>query len=353
MSKQLRGAVVLLNVLVGCEGGARSTGSEALGVDAGPAATESPEADAGWVPPPPPPTPAADAGVEECADVSVEAETVRLPLDIVWAIDSSGSMRNEAERVQAEMNRFAASIVEDGYDPRVVVITQQGFVSVPDPLGSNPTQFLFVDQRVSSSAALRRLVSEAPRYLDFLRGGTVNFVAVTDDESSIEAAEFDRLIRDAGIADYTLHAIASEDVRGEACPGAARPGNVYADAASLTGGLFESICTDDWSGVFDRLKEGIVMTAPVPCAFVLPAPPEGEVLDYDRVNVELQESPGTDAAPLPRVGSSDECGTTVGWSYDSTDAPTEIQLCPASCAAVTELPEARVDITLGCSTLLL
>ena len=42
-----------------------------------------------------------------------------------------------------------------------------------------------------------------------------------------------------------------------------------------------------------------------------------------------------------------------GWYYDNPAAPTQIILCPASCTLVEGDMTGEVDVTLGCSTVIL
>lgn len=296
--------------------------------------------------------PAPDAGLEECASATVEATSTVRPVDIVWVIDSSGSMGNEAERVQAHMNDFAARILAEGIDPRVVVITSSEYVRVPDPLGSDATHFRFIDDHVGSNAPLEKLIEHYAAYADFLRPEAVtHFVAVTDDESDLPADGFDSTMSAHFMRPYTFHAIASPDVMGHECDGAAAVGRQYYDLAGRTGGQRISICTDDWTAVFDTLVTAIVEAAPLPCNFALPDPPDGMTLDPRRVNVIYTASDGTSQA-LRYVGGADSCGAS-GWYYDDPTAPSEIRLCEGTCAIVGADTMGRIDVALGCETLLL
>ena len=298
-----------LLLVVGCSAGAgggghdtgRSDGTPDAGID-----TTAPDAATTGVDAARPPT--IDAGLDECATLELEAESTLRPVDIVWVVDSSGSMDNEAARVQENMNRFATDILAAGIDPHVVVITDPDYVTVPPPLGTDPEHYRFVDRGVSSNAPLERLLSEWDRYADFLRPDAVtHFVAVTDDESDLNAAAFDAEMTARLGHEYTFHAIASEDTGGgRECAGAADVGYQYHALSRMTDGLEISICTSDWSGVFDELTRHVTETAPLPCDFVIPEPPEDETLDYDRVNVEYTPSTG-DPYLIPSVGAESAC----------------------------------------------
>jgi len=346
-------AALLFSVLlvVGCSAEGGTGGSSGTGRDPGPGPGTGGD-DAGTVDPGP--LPMIDAGLDECATLELEAESTLRPVDIVWVVDSSGSMGNEAARVQENMNRFATDILVGGIDPHVVVITNPDYVTVPPPLGGDPEHYRFVDQGVGSHAPLLRLLSEWARYSDFLRPDAVtHFVAVTDDESDISAAEFDAQITMLLGHEYTFHSIASEDTGGgRECSGAADVGRQYYTLSDMTGGLKISICTTDWTSVFAELAAHVTETAPLPCEFTIPDPPTDEALDYSRVNVEYTPSTG-EPRLIPGVTSESACSGAGGWYYDDPAAPTEIRLCPSSCSIVGADPDGRVSIALGCGTVLL
>ncbi len=302
-----------------------------------------------------------DSGFQGCADTRVDAENKPGKVNVVWVIDTSGSMNDEAAQVQQNMNRFAQQIVGAGLsDYRVVVVSTRRFVNVPDPLGSDNTHFLHIEQNVGSDAPLEQLLNRLPDYKAFLIPDAVtHFVAVTDDESDLTGANFvTQMTTQLGSDNFHLNAIASPPGESSvipvlnipigACTGpygsASGAGQAYWDAAMQTRGLTFSICSGDWSGLFDQLAEGISESAAVPCSLQLPAEPGSATtsLDYDKVNVVL----GTDA--LPRVANEGACGSKAGWYYDDPTTPTGIQLCPSSCDAASN--GSSLQVALGCTT---
>lgn len=90
-------------------------------------------------------------------------------------------------------------------------------------------------------------------------------------------------------------------------------------------------------------------TATVPCEFTIPAAPEGESLDFGRVNA-VYTTPDGNTEQLPYVESSGGCDPhTGGWYYDDASAPTRLLLCESTCADVEE-PGGRFSVALGCQT---
>jgi hypothetical protein len=83
------------------------------------------------------------------------------------------------------------------------------------------------------------------------------------------------------------------------------------------------------------------------CRYLLPEPPPGRDLDFDKVNVIVDGG-----QTVPKVGGAADCGPDGGWHYDDEGAPGHVVLCPATCEAV-RLDQGRVDVELGCLTVVL
>ena len=334
-------------------GGGTDSGPS-TGVDAGP------RPDVGPLP---------DTGGMECAAVSVMAEESIAPVDIVWIIDNSGSMSDEASLVQEQMNSFVSTISGAGLDVHVVVITAPGFVSVPPPLGTDPDQFLRIEEDVQSHDGLEKLVSTFDRYSDFLRRtATLHFIAVSDDESEdMTASTFMSQMTALLGRTFRFHSIVSPpgsmhaaggffDMEG--CSGprddAAANGDEYWAVSSMTGGRQLSICTEDWSSLFRELSTAIAVPQALPCVYEIPAPPDGEELDPLKVNVEYTPGGGGPVETIPNVGMFSRC-TGEGWYYEGEDPanPERIVLCPNTCRRLELDTTGRVDVALGCATLLI
>jgi hypothetical protein len=307
-----------------------------------------------------------------CEGSSVVAMSTFAPVDIIWVIDSSGSMDGEARIVQDNMNNFAASISGSGIDYHVVVITDPSFVTVPPPLGTDPMRYLFVNHPVGSNEPLQALISTYPMYQMFLRPMAVtHFVIVTDDESDLAAGAFQTMME--GLLGHTFdaHAIASPNETHPSCPfplcptepgctgpngDAADVGMQYMTLTDATGGRFFSICTADWSALFADLEAAIAIGTTIPCVFIIPPPPEGMAFDERQVNVRYTPGGGGDASTVGKVHDSTACGPAGGWYYDSDettapDAPAQILLCPASCDTIGRDTMGSIDIAFGCATI--
>ncbi|MCB9593993.1 MAG: VWA domain-containing protein [Sandaracinaceae bacterium] len=312
-----------------------------------------------------PPPPGVDAGFDECAAETTMARTTFRPVDVIWVIDRSGSMRGEADAVQANINRFVMDIEAAMIDVHVVMVSAMAFVNVPGPLGTDPSQFLYVEEDVQSHDGLSALVNRFDAYRDFLRpDATTHFVAVTDDESDMSASTFQSQMAALLGHPYTLHAIASPPgsthceppgfcfVNVDGCSGpdddAADNGDQYWAVAMATGGQRLSICTTDWSGLFSTLTAAIAVRSELPCRYLLPTPPDGMALDRMRINVVYTPSGGTEQY-IPFVGNFSACSASGGWYYEDDD----IVVCPTTCDTLVADDGGTVQIALGCATVLI
>jgi hypothetical protein len=304
---------------------------------------------------------------KECAATRTEAERQLRPVDIVWVIDASGSMNDEAEVVQTNMNAFVQAIEASGIeDYRVVVVTDEGFVEVPAPLGVDSERFLFVPHNVGSSDSQAVLLSEFTSYSAFLRPQAItHFVIVTDDdENPLTASSFVTSMQNNLGHEFKVHAIASEGrqscglfgCREVACKNAtnraAAVGSEHYAAATMTGGLTFSICTEDWSALFTELAAAVSVSSPIPCELLVPEAPAGKKLNPEKVNVVFSEpdQDPADGQAFPRVEGQSACADAAAWYYDDKKEPSRILLCPGACTEVEA--GGTLDIALGCATII-
>jgi hypothetical protein len=105
--------------------------------------------------------------------------------------------------------------------------------------------------------------------------------------------------------------------------------------------------TQQFQAALDQIK-GTALA----CEFQIPTP-TGGTLDYGKVNIEVSSSDGTQT--LFYVGSAAQCDpVNGGWYYDidpSAGTPTKILVCPATCAAFKAATDAKVQVLIGCQTI--
>jgi hypothetical protein len=122
--------------------------------------------------------------------------TIR-PVDIIWAVDSSGSMATEMATVEAEINDFADTLAASGSSTRLHLVTDRGNgefeICVAPPLGGaacadNAPNFYQYDTNVGvsmvhSSNALGRTMQQSPIWTPRLQlNSHIAFIVTTDDD---------------------------------------------------------------------------------------------------------------------------------------------------------------------------
>lgn len=82
------------------------------------------------------------------------------------------------------------------------------------------------------------------------------------------------------------------------------------------------------------------------CEYAIPAPPRGQTLDAERVNVLYTPNGGT-TETIARDPSATECNQ--GWQYTADGR--NITLCGDACAAVRANPSSTIEVLFGCQTI--
>jgi hypothetical protein len=90
------------------------------------------------------------------------------------------------------------------------------------------------------------------------------------------------------------------------------------------------------------------------CTYQIPVPMGGGMIDFGAVNVVYTPGGGGPAQTIPYVMTKANCPANGnGWYYDDPNMPTQIVLCDALCTSVEADVSGQVDITLGCTTVIL
>jgi hypothetical protein len=322
------------------------------------ATSDSPKKDAGG---PPPVVP--DDGTNKCSGIRNDAPGASGGVDVIFLIDTSGSMLHAATQVQANISQFVQDFEATNADTRVVMIT--GI----DPAAGTPVgsadNYRFIPSSVDSKALFSVALLAFPQYEDFLRPtASVQFVMITDDNDALPPPAFREQMKSLlGGRDFIQHAIASENVNGLPCTSeaamanplciapipaicaAASVGDAYYTLAEQTGGATMSICKADWSTVFSELRSAVIAAVPLPCSYAL-SEASNEDFDSELVQVLYTPPEGGDDSDFPRATSFDVCGDKFGWYYDDPAKPSSINLCPKACETVAA--GGSLDIAFGC-----
>jgi hypothetical protein len=311
----------------------------------------------------------------DAACAKTEAMAIKPPVDLIIAVDQSGSMSDDIANVKSNINKLSDNLKATGLDYRVIMIASPGTttysVCVPPPLGGatcgaeNPPIFKQVPQNVQSTDALTRILQTydgAPGpYSASLRTGAVKaIIPITDDNSSLAAASFDTQLLakpggqfgTAAKRNYVVYPIMGAPAYPMESPkcgiNAVNTGTQYIALVKLVGGgsKWFPICLTDFAPVFAEMAKSIATR--VACELTIPPPPMGEKLDPDKVNVTY--TPGTGGAPETLLkDESKPCDAGAnGWQY-SPDK-TKIYLCGDACKKVQADLKAKVTVEFGCET---
>ena len=268
-------------------------------------------------------------------NINVEAKVVGGVADIVWFIDTSGSMKEEAKYLQDNINAFASYIGNQAVDFHVILIAEGFDICVPEPLGGpgctdGPT-FRRVHESVDSHNGLEKIIDTYDKYADFLRpDATTNFIAVTDDNSDENASWFKGKVggkTNPGFSDpFVFHSIVGMgQIPFVGCIGAASTGSVYIQLSDQTGGAKFPICTTDWSSIFGAMAETVVNTVKTTCGYAIPNP---QAL-ANTTSIHLKHNGG---GAYMQVAGPEACGTTPAWYLEGQE---KLFLCPSACGLIT------------------
>ncbi len=307
-----------------------------------------------------------DTDFDECAGISESAENQISPVDIIFLIDTSASMMEEALAVRNNLNAFSQQIIAAGIDVRIVMIGETGgflgnpmiYVCVEPPLGAgncpagpdtNLPVYLHITEDVGSSDSLQVFLDTYTQWSGQLRPNSIrHIVVVSDDNSAMPGDDFkDALLTlSPTFGNFVFHGIVSATD----CPPAASVGQVYMDLISETGGVLGDLCLQQFAPVFNEISQNVSQVA-IACSWLIPEPPEGEVFDPNMVNMEIDID--GDVTEIGYVEDPSLCSSVEhGWYYDDPANPTEIFVCPQTCDMFQEAVDtAQVTIIFGCETI--
>jgi len=119
------------------------------------------------------------------------------------------------------------------------------------------------------------------------------------------------------------------------------------DSIASSGGTTKAYHVDtggDAAGQLAAALSSIRSNAVLGCTYTVPAPPAGQTLDPNLVNVRFTDASGksTDVFQDPSTTCKD------GWQYSPDQ--TQIQLCGAICSTIEANPGGHLEVLFGCQT---
>jgi hypothetical protein len=346
----------------------------------------------------------ATGGVVSCATQQKTAEVKLQPVDIIVVIDNSGSMQEEIDAVEQNINvNFANILQQSGIDYRVIMISRhekqgrQTSICVTAPLSGNtacpPTpdvpafterfyQYsLKVDSLNSLVLILSTLDGTTEDEFDLAPGGwgqwlrpdaSKVFLEITDDNSAeMTAAEFEAqlfakspMFGNESARRYRFHSIIgiaekttvtepwlpTEPLQTSLCTGNSNVienhGPVYQELSIATGGLRFPLCQfTAFDTVFETIAKDVASHAAITCNIDIPAPPGNEALDLAKVAVSLDPGDGSGPKTFGQAKTAAEC-VPDAFYIDSTK--NQIVLCDQTCAAAQLGKNPKLDVLFTC-----
>jgi hypothetical protein len=343
-------------------------------------------------------------GGDSCATQQADAAIEHQPVDIIVTIDNSGSMQEEIDAVESNINvKFANILQASGVDYRVILVSRhekkgrQTSICVTAPLSANtvcpPTpdlpafseRFYQYSLKVDSLNSLSLLIgtfdATMPDEFDLAPMGwsawlrpnaSKVFLEITDDNSTtMTATDFVATITaksaqfgTAAAPAFIFHSIIGigekpevtqpwtpdEPVQTSTCTGNADPvenaGPVYQELSRSTGGLRFPLCQyNAFDAVFEAIAKDVVSHAAIACEFVIPPSPMGKDLDLSKVAVSYDAGDGSAPKTFGQAMTSADCQPDA-FFIDATAG--KIQLCPDTCAAAQKGKQPKIDVLFTC-----
>lgn len=334
----------------------------------------------------------------QCMASTVEGSLDSVPVDIIVAVDTSGTMDAASAAVEASINVDFAQILEDsGIDYQVIVFSQYGSgdegVCVGPPLSGAPCnpvpgspamteRYKHYDRYTGSSQMLGRLQGgydaaddggNAPNgWSQWLRpnshkvflvftdtDGTSNDTAVGDQWDAALLALDPAAFGTAQHRNYRFHSIMGiipndpvsapwmpDDplhLSGSCGNGDHGPGGSMQQVSVLSNGLRFPVCyPENFDVVFEEIAQDVLVSTPMACSFPIPTPESGDPIDPNTLEIDIVT--GDETLELHQVGAPDLCEPDAFF----VGADDLIYLCPQVCDVAQADPTTTADVRYGC-----
>lgn len=214
------------------------------------------------------PSPTPDSNMPEYNEqFKVTFSSESAPMDMVWVIDNSGSMSQEAAAVRKNFDAFL-TVLNKTTNFRLLLLSATTASSpnygVTIPSTFDPAKHLQIDFAVGSTngpALLLEKLKIVPA--GFFRTESKKIIVfVTDDNSNLEASSFMTTLlanQSWNARDVSVSSFIALDPTTSPC--IAREGVVYKNLAAQTNGRYYNICLADWSASFSDLINSSVSKA--------------------------------------------------------------------------------------------
>ena len=331
-----------------------------------------------------------------CASTSATPMITKEPVDIILVLDNSGSMADELDAVEKNINvNFATILQQSGVDYRVILISRHrrdvraasgesstsicvsaplsGLQTCPGPKPVSSDRFFQYSIKIESTDSFDQILATynlrdqkfdltQVGWSEWLRPGAKKvFLEMTDDNAVLAVDTFiQKLVAlspqfgtDAAHPSFTFHSIigikekappatpylADEPLQMAICKGGgdsvANAGLSYQDLSKRTGGLRFPICEfASYDTVFKTIANDVVVKSQLACDFDVPMPSDGQTLDLTKVAVAYTK--GGVGAPVQfgQAPTSAACQANAFYIENN-----HIYLCPDTCQSTIIIPK--------------
>lgn len=336
---------------------------------------------------------------EACGLTRYTASLDEKPVDIIFVIDNSGSMGDEIQSVQDNVNtNFADIIRASGINFRVIMLSSHGNVGsesicVASPLSGtncmpipnapvNTADYFHYDEEIGSHDSFERILDTYNRadqhnfaptgWSEWLRDDAFKvFIEITDDDPTGQlpggedatAANFEAALfalnpaqfGGAGNRNYIWHSIIglqgnagmawlpADPIVADLCNTGESEAPEYQKLSIVTGGLRFPVCEfQSYDVVFNEVAQGIIEQSKIGCSLTLPEVPSGEAINPNALILEWRPTPADRAEQVTKVDPAG-CG-----ARNFTVSGNTVTLCPTLCAEVEASTEGALTIVAGC-----
>lgn len=181
-------------------------------------------------------------------------------VDVIWLIDTSGSMDQETQIVKDNFARFITNL-SDKTDVKVTLIAKKHMITLTPE--QTALGHLAIDKYVSSTDALKVAVTQLRGSLSArLRPDAKPvFVVVTDDNAVEVTSENFITLADPYLNGQKPTVFAFRGLASKPGCGIAKRGTEYEKLATDTGGKVFDICDADWTPNFGVLVDAVAQIA--------------------------------------------------------------------------------------------
>lgn len=298
------------------------------------------------------------------AELNLKEEKVGGKVDVIWWIDTSGSMSQEAKYLNDNINNFAKFIAGAAIDYRMILVGNGFGICVQPPLGgpgcTDGPNFFHVKQTIGSTNGPNILVQHYQKWGIHLRpDASKNIVAVTDDNqyspppcsttcstanggqlgqpcSQCKAQWFLGELQKLDPVNFpqspqapygvTHHSIVAYESKAD-CPTIAQKGAAYLEMTAMTGGAKFKVCETNWAPIFQALAQSVIKTAKPGCEYNIPFP-QGIA---PNPAIGLSYVAKDDLFSVPKAATNVCPVNGIGFTLDNLNAPSKVTLCPSSC----------------------